>query len=97
MTAIGPVVAPVGTLVAIVVSLVTVNAAAVPLNVTDVAPVKPVPVTVTDVPSLPLVGSNPVTVGAVGGGRGDARVGAAVEHRAVFPEEAPVVAARMQR
>ena len=35
-----------------------------PLNVTDDAPVKPVPVIVTVLPGEPLVGENPLTVGA---------------------------------
>ena len=36
----------------------------VPLNVTDDAPVKPVPVIVTEVPGEPLDGEKPLTVGA---------------------------------
>ena len=40
------------------------NEAGVPLNVTDVAPVNPVPLTVTDVPEEPVVGENELTVGA---------------------------------
>jgi hypothetical protein len=59
VTLIGPVVAPAGTAVEIVVAEVTENAAAVPLNATAVAPVKSVPVTVTLVPAGPLVGVNP--------------------------------------
>jgi hypothetical protein len=38
--------------------------AAVPLNDTPVAPVNPVPVIVTDVPTGPLDGENPLIVGA---------------------------------
>jgi hypothetical protein len=40
-----------------------VNEAEVPLNATDVAPVKFVPVMVTDVPTGPLVGVKLVIVG----------------------------------
>ena len=43
VTVIGPVVAPVGTFVVIRVALLTVNVAAVPLNLTAVVPVKLVP------------------------------------------------------
>src|SRR6476646_410836 len=50
VTEIGPVVAPDGTFAVNCVSVPGVNDAAVPLNFTDVAPVKPVPLTVTDVP-----------------------------------------------
>jgi hypothetical protein len=63
VTEIGPVVAPVGTVAEICVALLTVNVALVPLNFTDVAPVKPVPVIVTDVPTAPLVGVKLVMVG----------------------------------
>jgi hypothetical protein len=59
-----PLVAPVGTVAVTCVAELTVNDVAdVPLNFTAVAPVKPVPVIVTDVPTGPLVGENPVTVG----------------------------------
>ena len=64
VTAIGPVVAPAGTVDVIWVSEFTVNVvAAVPQNVTADAPVKPVPVITTDVPTGPLVGLNDVMVG----------------------------------
>ena len=66
VTATAPVVAPAGTVVLIELSLVTVNAAAVPLNVTEVAPVKPEPLTVTAVPTGPLAGLKPETAGAAG-------------------------------
>ena len=56
VTEILPVDAPVGTVAAIWVELVTLNAAAVPLNETDVAPVKFAPVMVTEVETSPLVG-----------------------------------------
>jgi hypothetical protein len=64
VTAIFPVFAPVGTVAVICVALLTVKAvAAVLLNLTAVAPVKFVPLTVTLVPTGPLVGVNDVTVG----------------------------------
>jgi hypothetical protein len=63
MTARGPVVAPAGTVVAIVVGLVTVKPAAVPLKVTLVAPVRLVPVRVTGIPTGPEVGEKSVRVG----------------------------------
>ena len=59
--------APAGLLAVIVVALTTMTlVAAVAPNLTDVAPVKPVPVIVTRVPPAagPLVGLRPVTVGA---------------------------------
>jgi hypothetical protein len=55
---IGPVVAPVGTVVVIVPEGLTVKAAATPLNETAVAPAKAVPVIVTLVPTGPKVGEN---------------------------------------
>lgn len=64
VTEIGPLVAPDGTVAVICVSELTVNVDAEPLNVTDDAPVKPVPVIVTDVPGEPLDGEKPLTVGA---------------------------------
>jgi hypothetical protein len=64
VTEIVPVVAPEGTVVVICVELLTVNeVAAVPLNLTEAAPVKFVPVIVTLVPTAPLVGLKLVTVG----------------------------------
>jgi hypothetical protein len=45
---------------------VTVKVAGVPLNETDVAAVKLVPLMVTLVPTGPLAGVKPVTVGAPG-------------------------------
>src|SRR5690348_11826248 len=66
VTAIGPVVAPLGTVAVICVAEFTVNVADVPLNFTAVAPVKFVPAIVTDVPTVPLVGLNDVTVGPAG-------------------------------
>jgi hypothetical protein len=64
VTAIGPDVAPAGTVAVTCVAEFTENVAAVPLKVTAVAPVNPVPVIVTDVPAAPLVGENDVIVGA---------------------------------
>jgi hypothetical protein len=64
VTVIGPVVAPVGTVVVIWISLFTVKAGwLVPLNFTAVAPVKPEPLIVTDAPSTPLLGLKLVITG----------------------------------
>ena len=63
VTLSGPVVAPAGTVAWIAVAEVTVNVAAVPLNVTAVAPVKFVPLIVTLAPAGPLVGVKLVIVG----------------------------------
>jgi hypothetical protein len=64
VTLIGPVVAVVGTVAVIWVAEFTVNVVAVTLlNVTAVAPVRFVPVIVTDVPTDPHVGVNDVIVG----------------------------------
>jgi hypothetical protein len=60
---IGPVVAPVGTVAVTLVSELTLNVAETPLNVTLVAPVKLVPVIVTEVPTGPLVGLKLVMAG----------------------------------
>ncbi len=65
-TVIFPVVAPVGTVVVIWVALATVKVAAVPLNLTEVAPVKPAPVMVTPRPICPVVGLKDAMVGAEG-------------------------------
>jgi hypothetical protein len=63
VTAIFPVVAPVGTVAVIVVEELALNVvAATPLKVTDVTPVKPVPVIVTELPTAPEVGVNEVIV-----------------------------------
>jgi hypothetical protein len=67
VTAITPLFAPVGTVALICVALRTVNEAGLVLNVTEVAPVKFVPVIVTVVPIFPLVGEKLVIVGAAGG------------------------------
>src|SRR5262249_12569208 len=64
VTEIGPVVAPVGTVALTFVSELTVNVVAfVPLNATEVAPVKLEPVIDTFVPTGPLVGVNDETTG----------------------------------
>lgn len=65
VTLMVPVEAPVGTTAVIFVELETVKLlAAVPLNLTDEAPVKLVPVNVTVIPTTPLVGVKLVIVGA---------------------------------
>ena len=57
VTEIRPVVAPLGTVAVILVTLTTVKlVAAVPLNLTAVTPVNPVPLIVTTVPTFPLLG-----------------------------------------
>ena len=58
VTVMGPVVAPLGTVVVIVPEGLTVKVDATPLNETAVAPVKVVPVIVTPVPTGPKVGVN---------------------------------------
>jgi len=64
VTAIGPVVAAPGTVAVIWVAESTVNAvAAVALNMTEVAPVRVVPVMTTLVPTGPLVGAKDVIAG----------------------------------
>jgi hypothetical protein len=63
VTLSGPVVAPNGTVARIAVSEVTEKLAAVPLNVTAVAPVKLAPPIVTFVPTGPLTGVKPAMVG----------------------------------
>jgi hypothetical protein len=64
VTATGPVEAPAGPLVLIWVAELTTNAAVTPLNLTDVALVKFVPVRTIASPTLPEVGEKEVTVGA---------------------------------
>jgi hypothetical protein len=66
VTAIGPVVAPLGTVALIVVSETKVKAALTPLKVTWLAPVKPEPLMVTVVPIGPLVGVKVEMVGGAG-------------------------------
>nr|GFB65497.1 hypothetical protein [Tanacetum cinerariifolium] len=62
-----PVVAPMGTVAVRVVALTTLKVAAVPLKLTAVAPPRLVPVSVTLVPAVPLVGLRLVRVGAGAG------------------------------
>ena len=64
VTAMGPVVAPVGTMAVIFTDVLTVKAAAVPLNVTDDAPAKLVPLMATLVPVVPVDGVKLVIRGA---------------------------------
>ena len=64
VTLIGPVVAPIGTVASIEMAEVTVKLALTPLNITAVAPVKFVPLSVTLLPTGPLVGVKLVIVGA---------------------------------
>jgi len=63
VTLSGPVVAPAGAVAWIAVSETTEKLALTPLNATDVAPVKFVPLIVTLVPTRPLVGAKLVIVG----------------------------------
>jgi hypothetical protein len=56
VTVMGPVVAPAGTVATSDVVDFTVKVAGVPLKATAVAPMKCLPVTVTLVPTMPLVG-----------------------------------------
>jgi hypothetical protein len=65
VTEIVPVVAPVGTVAEIWMSLLTVGLDHLPLNLTDVAPVKPVPLIVTTVPTEPLPGVKLEIVGGL--------------------------------
>ena len=59
-----PVAAPAGTIAVICVALFTLKVADVPLSENPVAPVKFVPVTMTEFPTCPLLGLKPVMVGA---------------------------------
>jgi hypothetical protein len=64
VTAIGPVVAPTGTVAVIFVDELTTKVAAVPLKLTAVAPVKLLPLMVTELPIWPLLGEKFVITGA---------------------------------
>jgi len=64
VTCQAPVGAPTGTVALIVESSVTLNDAATLLSVTDVAPVKPLPVRVTVALAIPAAGVKPVIAGA---------------------------------
>ena len=70
VTEMAPEEAAAGTVVVIVLALVTAKVAAVPLNFTEVVPVKLVPLMVTEAPADPLVGETAVIVGAVDTGLG---------------------------
>jgi len=65
-----PVTAAGGTVKVALVAPLTENAAETPPTVTEVVPVKFVPVSVTEVPAAPLVGLKPAIVGDVFGGGG---------------------------
>jgi hypothetical protein len=65
VTVTGPLVVPLGTIAVIVFSELTVKLADVPLNFTEVAPVKRAPPIPTDVPAGPLDGEKPLTDGVV--------------------------------
>ena len=68
VTLIGPVPeAPLGTVAVILMSEFTVGVWLVPLKATLVAPVNPVPLITTDVPTTPLVGLKLLIVGTGGG------------------------------
>jgi len=56
VTPINPLVAPVGTVIMIWFESTTVNVVEAPLRVTDVAPLKPVPLMVTEDPIAPASG-----------------------------------------
>jgi hypothetical protein len=64
VTETGPVEAAAGTAAVILVSEFTVNLPAVPLNMTAVAPVKPDPFSVTEVPIVPVEGLKEEMTGA---------------------------------
>src|SRR4051794_36939896 len=75
VTAIGPVLAPGGTVAVMLVPLeATWKPAPAPLKVTATAPATPVPVMVTAVPAGPLVGVIAVIAGTGGGGGGGGTV-----------------------
>jgi len=89
VTAIGPVVASLGTVAVIAVSEPTENVGAVtPLKVILLAPLKPVPTIDTLVPTAPLVGVNDEIVGG-GGGEVEAGVTANSQVRQEVDEVVP--------
>jgi hypothetical protein len=90
VTLIVPEVAAAGTVAVICPSLFTVNVVAeVPLNFTEVAPVKPTPLMTVPAPTVPEVGLNPLTDG---GGPTVKEVPLVPVPVAVVTEIAPVVA-----
>ena len=66
VTVMVPVVAPLGTVVEMRASESTENVAAVPLNATEEASVKPSPMRVTAVPTRPVAGSKLATAAGMG-------------------------------
>src|SRR5262249_42201746 len=86
ITVTGPVVAPAGTVVLIVVALVTDAGAATPLNFTVLPPTKVVPVIVTLVPTAPLSGVRLSIVGTT------LKVGPSAAPPGVVTATTPVVA-----
>jgi hypothetical protein len=78
VTLIGPVVAPEGTVVVILVFEFTVIVAETPLNFTLVAAVRSVPWIVTAMPTGPLVGENEEMVGAAAQDAGAIAIAAAM-------------------
>ena len=83
VTEIAPVVAAAGTLVVIWLALVTAKVAAVPLNFTEVVPVKLVPLMVTEAAADPLVGEK-------AGDRGRGRYGFGRGRRAASAASAEI-------
>jgi hypothetical protein len=67
VTVTGPLIAAVGTVAVIVVDELTLKPALTPLKATAVAPLKPLPEIVTEVPVTPLVGLSPEMAGAPAG------------------------------
>src|SRR5262249_13908548 len=90
VTEIFPVVAPVGTVVVICVSELTVNVAALVPNFTAVACCNPVPVITTEVPTGPLVGVKVVIVGTILNVWGETRLPLG-SFTVITPVVAPVV------
>src|SRR5206468_9993996 len=91
LTATVPVLAPAGTVAVMLESEATVNVAGVPLKLTAVAKVNPLPVIVTDVPTGPEAGASEETDGGEPGTGNDpalAPVPAGLL-TATFPERAP--------
>jgi hypothetical protein len=78
VTEIGPVVAVGGMVAVIWLSEFTVNVAAAPLNVTEVAPVRALPLIVMDDPGQPEPGVNEETIGGGAGTGGGIGRGVAV-------------------
>ena len=92
VTAMLPLVAPLGTVAVIRVLLTTLKFAAVPWKVTLVAPVKPLPLMVTPAPTGPEAGVKLVTVGGAGDGVTVKLVALAAVPSRVVTASLPVVA-----